>query len=114
MYVDKGLRTRVRRLGERADYCPGCLQLARFKVRSMDERPYLFVIPLEDWKEVSRASECTICGAVFNGIKSYSKLHNASLEQLLAETNPGMTPEQIAGGKRSWTPRALKHDAKRR
>jgi hypothetical protein len=96
MFFEAGHWGHLRLLGERADYCPGCLQLSRFTVRSIRECPHLYFIPLEESKEVERVSECDLCGAVIHGLRSYSTARGASLQQLIAETNPSLNDERVA------------------
>lgn len=91
------IKVHIRDVGDRADYCPGCLQLSRFTFKTVEESTRICLVPL-GYHEVDRVKECAICGTIVRGRPDelYSTDPEAPLERLVAMTNPGLTEERIA------------------
>lgn len=118
-FIVWGTKVRVRPVGTRADYCPGCLHLSQFTMKSVQVSKHLYYIPL-GYHEQSRIKECTICGGLFNADSNErcSACDDQSFETLLTETNPALTADKVAaieaeldakGGSEARRERALQY-----
>jgi hypothetical protein len=92
-----GTKIRARRLGDRADYCPGCLQVSRFTVQTVEESKHIYLVPL-GYRERERLKQCALCGTIVRGRSDEPYLTDPQLplRTLLGATNPGLTAERVA------------------
>jgi hypothetical protein len=95
-FVSWGTKSRVRSLGDRAEFCPGCLQPTRFTVKSLQMASHLYGIPL-GYSNGTSFGECTICGARIEPMfdDALVPVGTLSYESLLGQTNPRLTPQRI-------------------
>jgi hypothetical protein len=95
-FISWGTTSRIRACGDRAEFCPGCLQPTRFTVKTLQTANHLYGIPL-GYAEVARYGECSICGARIEPMfaNDVAQVGTLSFESLLAKTNPRLTPERI-------------------
>lgn len=95
-FILAGTKTRMVPLGDRAEYCPRCLHLSRFEVRSVQQAKHLYYVPL-GYHEQGRIKECGVCGAELACDPTAAFVPDRlGLDELLQRTNPGLTPERVA------------------
>lgn len=97
MFVTAGTKIRVRTVGDRAEFCPGCLQPTRFSVKTLQTASHLCGVAL-GYTNDTVYGECTVCGARIEPMFHEALVPTGTLsyESLLEQTNPRLTPERIA------------------
>jgi hypothetical protein len=95
-FVSWGTKSHIRALGDRAEFCPGCLQPTRFTVKRLQTANQMYGIPL-GYSNGATFGECTICGArvepMFDG--ALVSVGSLPYESLLDQANPRLTPQRI-------------------
>ena len=95
-FMSWGTKTRVRSQGDRAEFCPGCLQPTRFTVKKLLSANHLYGIAL-GYSHNTMFGECNICGATIEPMFDHAvvPVGTLSYQSLLEKTNPRLTPERI-------------------
>jgi hypothetical protein len=99
MIIIVGTRTRKRKLGRVAEYCPTCREIRPCRVTQIESIFHLYFIPLSRAKIKGHIVECDQCRQrvsthidVFTG---FSHNRNDTLDDLIAETNPDLEARLI-------------------
>ena len=93
-FIVWGTKVRVRPLGARAEFCPGCLRVTRHDSSAIEHAKHVYYIN-GSWREQARLAECCLCGAadVSSPDARLMDQHSASgqsIDSLITATNPDL------------------------
>lgn len=99
MFIYAGKRTRHRRLGRVADFCPLCDEIRPCRVTQIESVTHLYFIPLSRGEVKGHTIRCERCRcpitANIGAYLGFVRSRRAGLEELIEQTNPGVEERLI-------------------